>query len=592
MYFREEGASLSLETYFNAFSIGKWRKYTGLQDLHLKIQTDRPVEIKAYNAIGKSENPETDNTFFSARNGNSLELAKVSVERKEVAIFVEAISVEENQYEVTFKELPDDGILYIKCSSKASTVPQVISGYYYTDTKVVNDKIKLALGICTFKREEFLNRNLLDLKKGLLDNSESILNGKMKIYVADNGNTINETNPAIDQSILKDDNIRFYPNKNAGGASGFTRTMIEALYHDDENFSHIILMDDDIVLSTDVLERTYTFLSYIKAEYSKAMLGASMFSLDERNIQVEAGAQCRGLKTGFYHKMWDMNEADAVSANEEYNPFNYSGWWYNVIPTDVVKENGLPLPLFIHYDDIEYGMRNSYKGNETILINGICVWHPQGLGKANVSMKYYDVRNVLIAMSGTTEEVSARAIKSNMFQRVVSGILRYRYNDAYAAMKAVDDYYKGPQRFDKIDPEVNHKEVMGLNYKSVSPEEAGVSIDQNSLEKDLQSASNKYLSVMKCAICQLFPSVNKTKIAEIIGLGMADAARRIYHYDRENNTGVLLERDRKEVRKILKEYMRVSKIIKYSHVSAPKQWADYKVKATSLEHWNDYLGIK
>ena len=35
----------------------------------------------------------------------------------------------------------------------------------------------------------------------------------------------------------------------------------------------------------------------------------------------------------------------------------------------------LPIPAFIHFDDIEYGVRHSDKG--VILINGICVWHPQ-----------------------------------------------------------------------------------------------------------------------------------------------------------------------------------------------------------------------
>ncbi len=36
---------------------------------------------------------------------------------------------------------------------------------------------------------------------------------------------------------------------------------------------------------------------------------------------------------------------------------DYNGWWMCLIPTAVIKEIGLSLPLFLKWDDAEYGLR-------------------------------------------------------------------------------------------------------------------------------------------------------------------------------------------------------------------------------------------
>ena len=40
---------------------------------------------------------------------------------------------------------------------------------------------------------------------------------------------------------------------------------------------------------------------------------------------------------------------------------------------DVVTRDNLPIPLFLHHDDIEYGIRNQAHG--IAFLNGIGVWH-------------------------------------------------------------------------------------------------------------------------------------------------------------------------------------------------------------------------
>ena len=58
------GEKISLETYFNSFSIGKWMKYTELKDLHLELFMTGQAEIAVKHAIGHAyhEADPRDNT--------------------------------------------------------------------------------------------------------------------------------------------------------------------------------------------------------------------------------------------------------------------------------------------------------------------------------------------------------------------------------------------------------------------------------------------------------------------------------------------------------------------------------------------------
>ena len=41
----------------------------------------------------------------------------------------------------------------------------------------------------------------------------------------------------------------------------------------------------------------------------------------------------------------------------------------------LVEKVGLPLPVFIRGDDVEYGLRLYMRGVDTIVMPGIAVWH-------------------------------------------------------------------------------------------------------------------------------------------------------------------------------------------------------------------------
>lgn len=88
----------------------------------------------------------------------------------------------------------------------------------------------------------------------------------------------------------------------------------------------------------------------------------------------------------------DLRKRDALLRNTESQNWDYGGWWYCCIPVSAIREKGLPLPVFIHRDDIEYGIRMG----KLMTLNGIGVWHEAVTKKLPQIGEYYDIRNMAI----------------------------------------------------------------------------------------------------------------------------------------------------------------------------------------------------
>ena len=148
------GGILSLDTYFNAFSIGKWVKYTCIDNLKLSLELSGEVEIKGYHSIGfKDEGISDDMTEAEV-----APLLHARVEETEISI-LKVTNGDRVNYEVSFEKLYEEGILYITVENKSDKDITLFSGAYETDIMEASLRdIRLALGICTFKREEFLKK--------------------------------------------------------------------------------------------------------------------------------------------------------------------------------------------------------------------------------------------------------------------------------------------------------------------------------------------------------------------------------------------------------------------------------------------------
>ena len=563
----EKGQVLSLESYFNAFSIGKWMKYTRLDNLKLQLDVDGDVEVKAYNSVGKGLPGPIKLVNLQDAYDN------IGATRSTIPCNV---TKSKGGVEIEFPELPKEGILYVKLRAKEDTVFR--GGYYHTDVdeSKLND-INLALCICTFKREKELDRNMNMIIDNLMENKESPLYHNVSVYISDNGHTLGADR-------YHNERIHIFENKNAGGAGGFTRTMIESVYRSGEYYTHIILMDDDIELDTFVIDRTYRLLRMIKKGYKRAVVGGAMLELKRRYKQFEAGATLSGIEIYSYNHGWDLRRKDCIAANEAENDINYTGWWYCCIPTENIRELGLPLPQFIHYDDIEYGVRNSHFG--IILMNGLCVWHPYGMNKQAVSMNYYDFRNAMIAQANTEDPCTTMHLLLKFMDTIWTETLRYRYNSAECFFLGLEDYFKGPEHFMHTDPVDNHKWLA--THNDVYEDPFGIDLDK---VENISWKGRPPHCMVWGALCWFLPPSPRVRYIGIKDSGVPFFTRKLYFYDENRKQGFWMERDYGIFLRNLKRSVKDGWDIVTRHKSMTKAYKDLKPVYTGLEFWEKYLEI-
>lgn len=424
-----KGTKLSFSTYFNGFSVDKWKLYTDVKTVDVVVNVQGDCEISLWRmAQGTSE------------------VEKTCIEKKQVE------KEDHCRFHVNCEE--QDGILYL--TIEANTEVRLQRAYFESEQNL-SHSVTLAIGICTFRREEFVTKTIHTLKTHLLQNENSPLQNHLHVYVSDNGNTLDATG-------LFDECVHVMANKNAGGAGGFGRCMLEAS-KDKEKYgiTHVLLMDDDIVLEPESILRTYAILSMAKTSYQDAMLGGGLLRLDVPYIQHANGETWHGGHIGFTKRGYDLRKEEAVLKNEEDLPMEYNGWWFCCVP---LAENfrGFPLPVFIHGDDIEYGLRFDGK---IMTMNGIGVWHDAFDNRKASSMEYYDMRNTLVACAIHHPEFSKLHILKIVCRHLIGQMLRYREEDQLLTMKGVEDYCKGVSFLEQTDPVELHQQIMQMGYKMV-----------------------------------------------------------------------------------------------------------------------------
>lgn len=139
--------------------------------------------------------------------------------------------------------------------------------------------VNLSIATTTFKKEEFIQSNLKLLQNELLNSDDEIRN-HLWIHVIDNGRT-------LVSEQWNSDKITIHPNKNVGGAGGFTRGMIESM-EQPENITHVLLMDDDVIYCPgNASDELYCLLSMLKSEFDEYFVSGAMLCYEAMNIQHE-----------------------------------------------------------------------------------------------------------------------------------------------------------------------------------------------------------------------------------------------------------------------------------------------------------------
>lgn len=562
----EEKTLIRFDTYFNACSVEKWLTYTKIQDLFSQVRVKGRGILRIW---------------------NEWESPSGGIERKLLA---------EKQFETEAEELFEislldkmstaevQGMLYTEIETGEGQRCVLSEGGYTTST-VSERTVHLVIAICTYKRETYVTRNLEIIRKKLWENPRSPLYQNIHVIVADNGRTLEKH---ADKSWLT-----ICPNKNAGGAAGFARGMAEALK--DDSTTHVLLMDDDVEIKPSAIEKTYLLLALLKDEYRERIIGGAMLRSDYTFVQQESGGSYQGGRIQSIHAGMDLRRTENVLLNERNERADYNAWWYCCIPVSVIKKKGFPLPVFLHCDDVEYGLRT---GTEPIRMNGICVWHDAFEHKRPSVNEYYDVRNTLIVNGLYVRGYGGRQAFRMVCRRMLVNLFRYRYKDIRLIARAVDDYLRGPGWLMQTDAEELHRELMSTGYQYTEIFSGTIPEKEDVLLTDILAGKHNLNNIDRKKLLSLngwlLPARRGNPEPIMAGESPHCYYRKkdVWIYDPDTKLGFYSHKEMKQLFEMPGEWFRLWLKLKKEYATAQRAYQNAIAEMTSMEFWNQYLKEK
>ena len=560
---------INFDTYFNSFSLLKWYTYAGVNNVHLNLSVKGKFVVRLIHYTIR------DNRQLDWRIIREFQIN--SDGRKEEFSFEYITEHPFGLLAFGLEALEDDSILY--------------GGYY--STKVNKERIrdvKIGLGICTYRREQYVFNNMKNLCKSILNNRDSKISNKIEVFISDNAGTLLNNN-------FQSEKIHIFKNKNTGGSGGFARTMIEVNKANSlgEKFTHILLMDDDVIFEPESIYRTYAILSLVKEEYKDSFVGGAMFFVDQKYIQHANGEYWHGERyesfITTYNLDRDMRRLDNITENEHLTNANYQAWWYCAIPMSICRMDNLSLPLFIKSDDIEFSIRNL---KNLITINGIAVWHEAFETKYAASNEYYTVRNYLITSSIHNINLTPNDIKTYVKNYTMHYLSNFKYLEIELFYKAISDFFKGVDYLKSIDLETYHKEIMKNGYKMQNIEELGLPFSEELYHQTLCTPYPKSKLKRMFRIITLNGLLLPSK--KVVALGMWGGshiqtyrAKYIIRYEPKNKKAFVLQRSLSKFVKSMIAYFKIMSEIDKKYLSAKKEFADRYEELINIDFWKEKL---
>ncbi len=590
MYFRREGegeidftwekkatdmhrnSTLTFDTYFNGCSAEKWFKYTKVKRISISLRVRGFFRIIL---MRKEKNLDSITTKY---------LLEQSFGRED----------EEGVYTFPFESESNNGVFcfQVTCLSETGTL---LDGWYEGEVAPEDVRpVKLALDICTFKREVFVIKNVKELYECFLNNPESGMKDSIEIFISDNAKTLDP------KEVLLCDKVHVFPNKNTGGAGGFTRGMIEIMKcREQRKITHVLVMDDDIIINPDSIYRTFVILSLLKDEYKDAFVGGAMLRLDTQNIQTENGARWNKGYLISHKSGLDLSEVEACLYNEFEEKTEYNAWWYCAFPADIVTEKNLPLPIFIRGDDVEYGLRNL---KNLILMNGICVWHEPFENKYSSSMYYYIFRNRLIDNSVHDLKYKRKMFINDLAKQVKRELVFYRYKNAELLLDGAEDFFKGIDWLMAQDGEELHKSVISRGYKLQDINDISMPFSYPEYERACKTPEPNWITRKWRKLtanglvlpCQKRPENEMPVIAPTFTARPVNfyRAHRVLHYDFSSRRAFVTEKSSNDTLRLMMRLWKLDMKSRTKYRKTVRAFFNRGHELMELEFWKNYLDLK
>ncbi len=564
-------------TYVNGLSAGKWHQYASVDSVVLHMALFGRGRVVVHGVRSGELNP--------------VELKSNPFDGDEVDPCVIDIDIDTTGYDlIGFRIESDEGYSV-----------DLLNASYLTDVPEDSiNQINLALSTTTFKNEQYILPNIELVKAGISKEGGPIRD-HFHMFVVDNGQT-------LDSASLSDDLVTVLPNPNTGGSGGFARGMMAATETPGQ-FTHIILMDDDVSIMPESLIRTFNLLSLAKGKYKDAFINGAMLSMEDPDRQFEdvsyvasSGAYRRVKEDLNVGKLSDILENERTNVEVDQA---YGAWWYSCIPVKAIEKNGLPMPFFIRCDDVEFGMRNK---PVYMTMNCICVWHASFEGRFRASVDCYQYFRNFFAMIALDDCADEKMFVLRIQRGVRQNLRDMDYQAAEFILDGFEDYLRGPECLQKLDGAATMIGKGKLNEKLIPVSEmdpellrkAGVT-KQVLANANLDFHPSKFMKYWRSIPYDkhyLPDALLRGKPGYVVKNGSctlegnSTRCKTLVFLDPTREKGSVRTMDRARFKSIRSREHELMARYRKEGKSVRGAWKDAMPYMTSREFWEQYLGLK
>ncbi|QII04281.1 glycosyltransferase family 2 protein [Rhodococcoides fascians A25f] len=416
-------SEVSFCTYFNAFPASYWRRYSILKSVVLRVEVSGHCRIDVYRS--------------------KADASRIHVEGREA---VDGDAAQE--FLIDLGPFEDGGWIWFDITSDSEVVLE--SAGWYAPIEAPGEAT-VAVGIPTFNRPTDAVKALVALGSDPL-----VLDVIQAVIMPDQGTRKAKDEPGFDEAAAAlGGRLAIHDQANLGGSGGYSRIMYEAL--NNTACQHILFMDDDIEIEPDSILRALAMSRFAKVP---TLVGGQMLNLQARShlhVMGEVIDRSNFMWTGAQNVEYDHDfSEDPLRTSKLLHrriDVDYNGWWMCMIPRVVAEELGQPLPLFIKWDDAEYGLRARDAGYPTVTLPGAAIWHMAWSDKDDAIdwQAYFHLRNRLVVAS-LHMPGDGKGLVLDTIKATVKHLLCLEYSTVAIQNLAIRDFLAGPEHILEILP--------------------------------------------------------------------------------------------------------------------------------------------
>jgi galactofuranosylgalactofuranosylrhamnosyl-N-acetylglucosaminyl-diphospho-decaprenol beta-1,5/1,6-galactofuranosyltransferase len=306
--------------------------------------------------------------------------------------------------------------------------------------------------ITTMNRPDFCSKLLSQM--GTDDELRPYLD---QVIVVDQGSQpVTGSDFFADASASLGDKLRVLPQGNLGGSGGYARGQLESLRKGTATYA--LMMDDDVVCEPEGIIRAVTFGDLARRP---TIVGGHMFSLYAKSRLHSFGEIVQPWRFWWMTPLdgfadWDLGARNIRSARWLHKrvDVDFNGWFMCLIPRVVLEEIGLSLPIFIKWDDAEFGLRAKEAGYPTVTFPGAAVWHVPWTDKNDAVdwQAYFHVRNrIVAALLHSTYPRGGRLVREDL-NHTIAHLVAMQYSTVEIRHQALKDVLAGPHGLHELLP--------------------------------------------------------------------------------------------------------------------------------------------